>query len=103
MQPSNEEYNKTAFLGDMPAQVVNDMNDATLNELRQEVKGLRTYVAHLYMAYKELVNIKSDMTTVLQSSISYRDQMAQLALPLKARVDNLEESVNEMLSTLTGE
>ena len=93
-QPTDAEYNARVFVPEPPAPVVQDLSDATLGEVRQELQNLRVYIGRLYMAYKELVNLKADLVTVLQSAISYRDQMAQLALPLKEQMQELQHNID---------
>lgn len=92
-QPSDQEYQDRAVIGPPPLPLVDDYEKADLPTLIKEVKNQRLYASHLYMAYKELVNIKGDMATTLQSMISLRDHMMKAIEPLTTDVQDIKESL----------
>lgn len=91
-----------------PEPKVDNADKASVGELIAEFKALRVYVGHLYLAYKDLQNIKGDMETTLQSAISYRDQTAAAARkidPVVTQLESVNSTLNDILESLglTGE
>lgn len=91
-QPTEDQYRNSQFVGEPPVPVT-DIDSASIVQLRQEVKQVRAYIAHLYLAYKELVTLKADLQTSVNLAKSYY-------APLQDKVNTLENKLQQTIETL---